>query len=199
MIKSTLLAAAATLLLAGTASAQDTRAGGRLDRDGDKRVSLAELQAAQAERFTRLDTNRDGQLTRDERQAGRQAMRAERAAQRVERQAEMFSRRDADRDGGLSLAEAPKKIGPHFAHVDADRNGRLSPQELQAARTMLRGERGPKSVKADRPRVDANGDGAVSRAEFDAQLRVRFARMDADRDGFITRAERKAVRQQRRG
>lgn len=192
MMKASLFAAAATLLLAGTASAQDGRGGMRLDRDGDKRISLVEMQAAQAERFTRLDADQDGQLTSEERKAGRQALHAERQAAR-------FNRRDADRDGGLSLAEAPKAIGPHFAHVDADRNNRLSAEELQAARTMMRAARGPKAVKADRVRVDANGDGAVSRAEFEAHLRVRFARMDADRDGFITRAERKAVRQQRRG
>jgi len=198
MLKTTFLAAAATLVLAGTAAAQDARPAGRMDRDADRRVSLAEMQAASATRFARLDVNRDGQLTREERKAGRQAVRAERQGRKGERQAARFARRDADRDGGLSQAEAPKRLAQHFAHLDANRDGRLTAQEFQAGRAMLRAERGPKAPRGQRQGADANKDGVVTRAEFDARVQARFVRIDANRDGFITRDERRTMRQQRR-
>jgi hypothetical protein len=39
------------------------------------------------------------------------------------------------------------------------------------------------------PAIDANGDGAVDRAEFDAYVASSFAAMDANDDGYITEAE----------
>lgn len=43
--------------------------------------------------------------------------------------------------------------------------------------------------------ADADRDGAVSRAEFDAGVRARFERMDANRDGALTREEQRAARE----
>lgn len=200
MFKTTLLAAAATLALAGSAAAQGSPSAGRLDRDGDKRVSLAEMQARQAERFARMDVDRDGQLTREERRAGRQAMRAERSGKRADRQAAVFARRDTDRDGALSQAEAPKRFAAHFTHLDADANGRLTPQELQAGVAMLRDQRGPRPARAaPTQRADVNNDGVLTQAEAAARVEARFARLDVNRDGFVTRDERRSARQQRRG
>jgi hypothetical protein len=45
------------------------------DRDGDGALTHAEFAANALERFDRLDVNHDGQLTREERQAGREQMR----------------------------------------------------------------------------------------------------------------------------
>jgi hypothetical protein len=45
--------------------------------------------------------------------------------------------------------------------------------------------------------ADANGDGAISQAEFQAAAVQRFDRADADNNGTVTREERKATRQQR--
>jgi len=39
------------------------------------------------------------------------------------------------------------------------------------------------------PAMDANGDGAVDRAEFDAYVQASFTTMDANGDGYITEAE----------
>lgn len=58
------------------------RLGGRMfdmaDVNRDGRVSLQEATIAAYQRFDRSDLNRDGRLTREERQMGRQRMRAER-------------------------------------------------------------------------------------------------------------------------
>lgn len=43
---------------------------GRLDANGDGRVTSAEAEAAEAARFTALDTDHDGTLTQEERRAG---------------------------------------------------------------------------------------------------------------------------------
>lgn len=53
------------------------------DTDRDQRISLAEAQAAAVQRFDRVDLNRDGRITRDERQQARQQMRAQRPAAAV--------------------------------------------------------------------------------------------------------------------
>lgn len=48
----------------------------RLDTDGDGKATAAEADAAAMARFDQWDTNHDGTLTPEERQAGMQAMRA---------------------------------------------------------------------------------------------------------------------------
>lgn len=53
------------------------------DTNRDQRVSLAEAQAAAVQRFDRVDLNRDGRVTRDERQQARQQRQAQRPAAAV--------------------------------------------------------------------------------------------------------------------
>ncbi len=43
-------------------------------------------------------------------------------------------------------------------------------------------------------KVDADGDGAISKEEFLAEAEARFDRMDSDGDGKITAEERQAMR-----
>ena len=48
------------------------------DTNGDKAISQAEFQTAALARFDRMDANKDGQVTAEERQAARQMMRGKR-------------------------------------------------------------------------------------------------------------------------
>lgn len=48
-------------------------------------------------------------------------------------------------------------------------------------------------------RADTNGDGVVTRAEFDADNNARFARMDLNHDGRIDASEMAQVRNRMRG
>ena len=48
------------------------------DANGDGKISLQELTAASLQRFDRADTNRDGQVTQEERKAMRQQMKLQR-------------------------------------------------------------------------------------------------------------------------
>lgn len=41
--------------------------------------------------------------------------------------------------------------------------------------------------------MDANGDGAITRAEAQAARRAQFGRLDTDGDGYLTQAERSAA------
>ena len=207
MTKSLILGAALAVALGGVAAAQDTRAG-RVDRDGDRRVSLAEMQTAAAARFARNDLNRDGQLTRDERKAARQTTRAQRVERRGERQNAVFARRDANRDGVLAQAEARRRLQARFAQLDANRDGGLTQAELQAGRQAIRTEnradrqamRAEKRAARQAQRAaGARGDGVLTLAEMQARVSARFARLDANRDGFVTRDERRGARAGQRG
>ena len=108
-----------------------------------------------------------------------------------------FARADTDRNGVLSHAEVDRGlpgIAPRFNEVDRNRDGSLSPDEL---RTWSAGRK-----TADRKseggfaehfrRADANGDGALTRAEVDRalpRLGPKFDRIDANSDGKLTRDE----------
>lgn len=51
-------------------------------------------------------------------------------------------------------------------------------------------KKGPKMLE----RIDTNGDGKVSKAEFDASHAERFSKMDANGDGFLEKNEMKSAR-----
>ena len=106
----------------------------QVDRDGDGRISLSEMQTRARERLARLDADRDGRVTLQEREAARERLRAERERRRTEREARRFARQDADRDGAISAAEVDAQVRARFARLDADRDGFVTREEMRAAR-----------------------------------------------------------------
>jgi Ca2+-binding EF-hand superfamily protein len=99
----------------------------KLDTDGDGEISDQEREAArdvrQKSMLDRFDKNKDGTL--DE---------TERAEIRRERSAEMHKRLDRDGDGTLTLDELKQSRFRNFgADVDADHDGNISDDELDAA------------------------------------------------------------------
>ncbi|SNT13873.1 EF hand [Sphingomonas laterariae] len=92
--------------------------------------------------------------------------------------AEKFKAVDTNGDGTLSREEwkAAGRRDRGFNYVDADKDGKITPAELQAEK-----------FKA----VDTNGDGTLSREEWKAAGRRDrgFNYVDADKDGKITPAE----------
>ena len=88
-----------------------------------------------------------------------------------------FTQSDANHDGALSADERP-----HWGQR-ADQNGGANPQNASAP---PRGNRG-----------DSDGDGLISKAEYDAQAGRQFDRLDADHDGFLSQAEMQAMRDRR--
>jgi len=126
----------------------------------DAHVTRAEFIARAEASFARMDLNKDGVLTREERRAGRPA-RGDRAL------GPMGSR--------LAVTQETAPPPPPPGDRMAGRPG---------------GMRGPGGGLA---RMDGNGDGKVTRAEYDAGARTRFDRMDTNADGTIDATEMAAL------
>ncbi len=144
---------------------------GAMDRDGDGQVTRDEFAAPMNDAFARMDTDGDGRLSEQELAPhpgpGEHDVMILRGG---EPGMHRFERHHGD---GVAAPGERREIvirapggegGPHVFHVDS-------------------GE-GPAR------RMDADGDGRVSEAEFTARLRDAFARMDADRSGYLEASER---------
>ncbi|MBB4082133.1 EF-hand domain-containing protein [Brevundimonas lenta] len=90
-------------------------------------------------------------------------------------------RADADGDGRISQAEFVGGRIERLTAADANRDGSVTREELQAVGQARRAQR----VEARFDRLDANDDGAISREEFDAPREAR-----ADRGPRPARAHR---------
>lgn len=127
----------------------------RLDANGDKKVSLEEVQLRANEAFKGFDADGNGQVSRDEIKAKREAFREARKEWRT-----------AMNTAGSEKTEAREKIrqmrpvmmpgmGPkHFAAADTDKNGTLSLAEVS--------EQAGKMFK----RRDTNGDGFIDASDL---------------------------------
>lgn len=151
--------------------------------------------------FARLDTNRDGFITRDEAGAAQQAMGGdmrERFAQRLaERGGTMpdrsaaFDRLDTNKDGMISRQEFTSARPQIERHVFVMRNG---PDGQAAAPGMMHmhgiGMHGRMFETAD-----VNRDGKISLQEMTSVALQHFDSADANHDGQLTPAERMQMRE----
>jgi len=187
-VKTTIIISALAALALGTAAS--AQPAGRADANANGSVSRAEFAARLDRRFARLDVNRDGVASAAELSARKQGARGQ-GGKRAGRMggrasvAERFARMDANGDGAVTLAE--------MQALDA-RRGERAGQRGERRGGMARGGPARDGVPRGVGRMDVNGDGAVSRAEFQARGQTRFARLDLNRDGAITPAERQSVR-----
>ncbi len=92
-----------------------------------------------------------------------------------------FRAADLNDDGVVTRAEYDSALNEGFARVDTDRDGQFS----LAERLAVGG--GPAGGGAPDP--DANADGVVTRAEYDAFHGARFIRLDLNRDGRLLASE----------
>lgn len=163
-MKALILGGAAALLLGGAAVAQTAQPG--RSGDPDARVTRDEFVARHLQRFDGADANRDGVLTAEE-------ARAAFTAGRAERRAAMFARLDTNGDGAISRAEFDARA------------------EARGERGGPGGWRGRGGHRGGWGQLD--GDGRT-RAEAQARAEAMFARMDANGDGVLTREDREAGR-----
>ena len=109
----------------------------RLDANHDGVITRAEMIAEADARFAAMDTNKDGKVTPEERDAARAAMRTRRGGGEEPRGGGM--RGGGDRE--TTRADALDRAGKRFDRLDTNHDGKLDAAELAAARPM-RGPRG---------------------------------------------------------
>lgn len=221
--KTGLALAAATLALAGGATLAHAQRGAgpagdmtraamadhagkmfeRMDRNRNGTLDAADRAAHEAERFGKLDADGNGEVSKAEMQAGHDAAKARKAERRAAREGkagdrleQRFARLDTDGSGGLSQAEmaAARELREQRKGARGDRaEGR---EQRGAHEGGHRGGRHGKAMMHGLLRdADADGNHAVTRAEFDAAVARQFARIDTDGNGTASAAERKAARE----
>jgi EF-hand domain pair/EF hand len=125
-MRRTLIAAGAVLAVAAPALAQTSAPSG---------MTLEQFQARNTDKmFDRLDANKDGKISPEEFAAFRESnakadAKATKAGKRGQR---MFARFDKNKDGSLSRAEAGDVLAMRFKRMDANNDGVLTIEELQA-------------------------------------------------------------------
>ncbi|WP_422055278.1 hypothetical protein [Sphingomonas sp.] len=210
-------AAIGAMLAAGTAIAMQSEAPAAPKQP----ISKAEMLARADARFDRMDTNKDGQLSADERKAGAEAARAAMAEKKGGELQDfmrggrrggggmgerMLARVDTNGDGLISKAENRAMVEARFARMDADKDGTVEAGEGrkgwgkrgEGRGGKAKGMHGGRAGGAGMMMADTNKDGAISKAEFDAMSAQRFAKLDTNSDGKIDAAEMQAQREKAR-
>lgn len=160
-----LIPAAIILVMGGAAIAvaaggdrhgdHEARHQARLDRlfdtfdiNADGQISKAEIEASREARFKASDTNSDGVLSEAEIRASI-AKRAEARADRMV--SRMMKRADDDKDGSISLAEfqdTPRhKSGKIMKRLDADGDGVITRAEAEEAKGWRHGRKHDKKAE----------------------------------------------------
>ena len=110
----------------------------------------------------------------------------------------MFERLDLNKDGAIDKGEIAASRETRFTTSDTNADGLLTEAEIMAA-AKGRAER---RVKRMLSRLDRDGDGAISRVEYDKRASKRgdrmFERLDANGDGKVTREEARTARREGR-
>lgn len=97
---------------------------------------------------------------------------------------------DANHDGAIDRSEAAAhpRLATKFDQLDKNRDGRLAADE----RPQRRGRHGDHHGRSGGiARLDADGDGRLSRAELAGKetFAAKFAEVDGNRDGYLVRSE----------
>ena len=137
------------------------------------------------DRFDEIDTDKNGQVSRDEAKAWSDATRQQ-VRQRVE---DHVKAADTNGDGQISLEEARAKLpmaASHFEFLDANKDGQITMAEFERLRDpgAMRGD-ALRRLKA----ADTDNDGKLNLAEIQVafpELAARFSQLDRDNDGFLT-------------
>lgn len=105
---------------------------------------------------------------------------------------------DADGDGAVSRAEFAAAHAARFARMDANNDGVIDASERpmrrpgpprDGAAAQAAGAQEPPPRHRPRHNPDADGDGRITRAEFEASHAALFDRLDSNDDGALAGEE----------
>jgi Ca2+-binding EF-hand superfamily protein len=194
--------AAATLATAAYADGQsDGHRGGpggflkSADLNQDGVIDQTEFQTTRDKWFADLDTNMDGFVSADELKAFGDKMHAEWAKKHGDQadnkpadgkhgdfSQHILERVDTDKDGKISKAEFDAEGQAMFKRLDENGDGKIAANEMpQRHWAKFSGQMFD--------RMDADHDGKVTKAEFQAAGDKMFQRMDKNSDGIIEKDE----------
>lgn len=131
-----------------------------------------EVEARVKEYFAKVDTNKDGIITKEEAEAFK-------AARRAEMRDRMFTMLDTDRNGEISRQEFDAHHGGGM-----DQHHRMG--RMGGGMKMMQGS----GLFA---KADGNNDGKVTLSEATSRALEMFDRADTNKDGTVTPEERRAA------
>lgn len=97
-----------------------------------------------------------------------------------------WSKADKDGDGKVAVSEIDENHRAFIAKADADKDGFITEDEMEALRKAKRSEMQAKRFP------DADKNGFVDRREYEDAARARFAELDKDGDGRLSEDEMRA-------
>ncbi len=161
------------------------------DTDRDGKVTKDEFMTTVRSRFAQLDLNNDGRITDEDlppRLRGRDVLASDSHMGRGPGRRILGLLRDADvnKDGVVTLDEAMAAADKRFAGLDRNKDGVIDTADRDALRTETVNYR----VKRFIHYFGADADGKVTKEQFAAKAKERFALMDLNNDGTIGRDER---------
>jgi Ca2+-binding EF-hand superfamily protein len=165
-------------------------------------VTEDDFVAEAQKRFARLDTQGTGSLTAAQLSSshfGRmQALGAvgtesalatgtPHAAARQQYAQAAFAALDTNGDGVVTQDEFISAAKAKFQALDTQGTGKVTVQQIATSATAQ--QRDLKFAEHEVKKLDTNGDGVVSQAEYLAASQARFAKLDKNGDGYITADE----------
>jgi Ca2+-binding EF-hand superfamily protein len=139
--------------------------------------------------FDAIDANKDGKITKDELQKGIAHLHPRRRPS--DTVFVLIELSDAD----PNAVEELQRIYDVLRNADSNKDGKLEPDELNAARERIVGDR----VNAIFEALDTDNDGKISRSEAKGEIRDNFDALDLNKDGYIDRAELMQAAQAKHG
>ncbi|MES2152293.1 MAG: EF-hand domain-containing protein [Pseudomonadota bacterium] len=103
-----------------------------------------------------------------------------------------FKKMDTNKDGRVSSEEYAQHARQMFATLDADKDGKLTAAEMDAAYQRVTGKPvgsaalpAAEKIKA----VDSDADGSLNVEEYVASSHAMFAKIDSNHDSFLSKEE----------